>query len=86
MRHMAECNMTIQLHKCCCTIQYHDSVSYLLVLIILSHSYQISFKIGMCHHCKLNLFFIMSKLSNIITLVIILLVDYLTLSRGPVML
>jgi hypothetical protein len=41
--------------------------------LCLYHNYQISFKVGMCHPCKFNLFLILSKLSNIITLVIILL-------------
>ena len=46
--------------------------------------YQISFKVGVCHPCKLNLFLILSRLSYIITLVIILHADNPTLSRGPV--
>jgi hypothetical protein len=54
--------------------------------ILLSHSYQISFKVGVCHSCKLNLFLILSKLLNIITHIIIPLAYNLTLSRGPVML
>ena len=52
----------------------------------LSHSYQISFKVGVCHPCKLNLFLILNRLSNIITLVIIPHADNLILSRGPVIL
>jgi hypothetical protein len=49
----------------------------------LSHSHQISFKVDVCHPCKLNLFLILSRLSNIITLVIIPLTDNLTLPKGP---
>jgi hypothetical protein len=66
-----------------CTIY---PVNNLFVLILLSHSYQISFKVGWCHPCKLNLFLILSKILNIITHIIIPLADNLTLSRGPLML
>jgi hypothetical protein len=66
--------------------KYYDPVNYLLVLILSSHSYQISFKVGVCHPCKLNFFVILSKLSNIITIIIISLADNLTLSTNLMML
>ena len=77
------CTMTIQLHRWCCTVQNHDPVNYLLVSVLLSHSYQIGFKVGVCHPWKLNLFLILNRLSNIITLVIIPHADNLILVKGP---